>query len=224
VLVGRAVAALHQAPATGTGSVEAWYREPVGASRWDQIVEQLQNAGAPFANRLADLRDELVALESWVEPAEMLRTCHRDLWADNVRPTRNGGVCVIDWENSGPADPSQELACVLFEFARTDPARARALMAAYWAAGGPARVDRRGHCSMLIAQLGHITEAAAMDWLQPNPRSPDRADAAVWIAETLDDPHSRAVLDGLLKAVRRLPTAGANRQARIEGEDTWLVR
>ena len=50
----------------------------------------------------------------------MLQTCHRDLWADNVLPTADGGVCVIDWENSGPADPSQELGCVLFEFARGD--------------------------------------------------------------------------------------------------------
>ena len=57
----------------------------------------------------------------------MIQTCHRDLWADNVLPTADGGVCVIDWENSGPADPSQELGCVLFEFARFDPGRVRAL-------------------------------------------------------------------------------------------------
>jgi hypothetical protein len=31
---------------------------------------------------------------------------------------------------------------------------------------------------MLIAQLGHITELAATDWLEPNPRSPERTDAA----------------------------------------------
>ena len=43
--------------------------------------------------------------------------------------------------------------------------------------GGPEgrpRVNRRGHFSMLIAQLGHITEVAATDWLKPNLRSPDR--------------------------------------------------
>ncbi len=53
-------------------------------------------------------------LESWMEPPQALQTCHRDLWADSVLPTGNGGVCVIDWEDSGPADPSQELGCVLF--------------------------------------------------------------------------------------------------------------
>jgi hypothetical protein len=33
---------------------------------------------------------------------------------------------------------------------------------------------------MLIAQLGHIIEIAAMDWLQPNARSPHRSDSEAW--------------------------------------------
>jgi Ser/Thr protein kinase RdoA (MazF antagonist) len=205
VRVGAAVAAIHRVSATGprdAGPVDPWYCEPVGADRWDQLVSQLAAAGAPFAGRLAGLRDELVALEAWIEPPELIQTCHRDLWADNVLPTADGGICVIDWENSGPADPSQELGCVLFEFARSDPGRARALARAYRDAGGPASVSRRGHFSMLIAQLGHITEAAATDWLTPNPRSPERADAAAWIGETLDEPHTRELLEAILTAVR----------------------
>jgi aminoglycoside phosphotransferase (APT) family kinase protein len=199
--VGAVVAAMHRVPAPGLGPLDPWYHEPVGADRWDDLVRQLVQAGAPFAGRLADLRDELVALESWIEPPETLRICHRDLWADNVLPTADGGVCVIDWENSGPADPSQELGCVLFEFARADPGRARALTDAYRQAGGPATVSRRGHFSMLIAQLGHITELAATDWLQPNPRSPQRADSAAWIGEVLDEPHTRELLEAILAAV-----------------------
>jgi aminoglycoside phosphotransferase (APT) family kinase protein len=182
------------------GPLDPWYHEPVGAGRWDELVDRLRAAGAPFADRLADLRDELVRLESWIEPPETVRTCHRDLWADNLLQTAGGGVCVIDWENSGPADPSQELGCVLFEFARGDPDRARALSDAYRAAGGPATVRRRGHFSMLIAQLGHITEIAAADWLEPNVRSPSRADSAAWISEVLDEPHTRTLLDSLLAA------------------------
>lgn len=212
-LVGGVVAAIHRVSAPDPSPPDPWYHDPVGAGRWDQLVEQLSDAGAPFAGRLAGLRDELVALETWIEPPGMLRTCHRDLWADNVRPTADGGVCVIDWENSGPADPSQELGCVLFEFARTDPGRARTLTAAYQQAGGPAAVTRRGHFSMLIAQLGHITEIAATDWLQPSPRSPDRTDSAAWIGEVLDEPHTRELLDTILAAARayrprRPPPAG----------------
>jgi Ser/Thr protein kinase RdoA (MazF antagonist) len=202
VLVGTALAAMHRVADAADGSVEAWYAAPVGAARWDGLIERLRTAEAPFAERLAALRDELVALESWIEPADVLRICHRDLWADNVLPTAAGGICVIDWENTGPADPSQELACVLFEFARDDSDRARALMAAYRDAGGPARVDRRGHFSMLIAQLGHIAEIAGRDWLEPNPRSPTRDGAAAWIGEVLDDPHTPDRLDALLAAVR----------------------
>jgi aminoglycoside phosphotransferase (APT) family kinase protein len=198
--VGAVVAAIHRVSVSGASSLEPWYHEPVGADRWDHLAGQLAAAGAPFAGRLAGLRDELVALESWIEPPDVLRTCHRDLWADNVLPTADGGVCVIDWENSGPADPSQELGCVLFEFARADPGRVRALTRAYRQAGGPATVNRRGHFSMLIAQLGHITELAATDWLKPNPRSPERAGSAAWIGEVLDEPHTRELLETILAA------------------------
>jgi Ser/Thr protein kinase RdoA (MazF antagonist) len=200
VRVGAVVAAIHRVSAPDLSPLDPWYHEPIGAEGWDHLVGQLLEAGAPFARRLADLRDELVALESWIEPPEMLQACHRDLWADNVLPTADGGVCVIDWENSGPADPSQELGCVLFEFARADPGRARALTEAYREAGGPATVNRRGHFSMLIAQLGHITEAAATDWLEPNPRSPERADSAAWIGEVLEEPHTRELLETILAA------------------------
>jgi aminoglycoside phosphotransferase (APT) family kinase protein len=199
--VGAVVAAIHRISATDLRPLDPWYHEPVGAGRWDHLIEQLAEAGAPFAGRLADLRDELVALESWIEPPQTLRTCHRDLWADNVLPTAGGGVCVIDWENSGPADPSQELGCVLFEFARADSGRARALADAYRQAGGPATVNRRGHFSMLIAQLGHITEIAATDWLKPSLRSPQRTDSAAWIGEVLEEPHTRGLLDTILEAL-----------------------
>lgn len=200
-VVGAVVAAVHQVPVADVGPVDPWFQEPVGAGRWDELVSLLTRAGAPFADRLAALRDELVALESWIEPPEVLCACHRDLWADNLLPTAAGGVCVVDWDNSGLADPSQELGYVLFEFARSDVGRARTLCDAYRDGGGPGYVQRRGHFSMLIAQLGHITEIAAMDWLVPNRRSPDRAESAAWISEVFDDPHTRARLDDLLAAV-----------------------
>jgi Ser/Thr protein kinase RdoA (MazF antagonist) len=199
-LVGEAVARVHAVELDDPRPLHPWYHDPVGVRRWDELIAQVRAGGAPFAARFAGLRDELVALESWLEPPESVQTCHRDLWADNVLPTADGGLCVVDWENSGPADPSQELACVLFEFGRSDPGRARALIGAYQDAGGPGRVDRPGRFSMLIAQLGHITELAATDWLEPSPRSPERADAVAWISETLDDPHTRARLQDLLDA------------------------
>jgi hypothetical protein len=96
---------------------------------------------------------------------------------------------------------------VLFEFARTDPGRVTALLSAYRESGGSARVERRGHFSMLIAQLGHITEIAARDWLTPNPRSACREDSQAWISEVFDEPHTRAVLDDLLRQARAVSPA-----------------
>jgi Ser/Thr protein kinase RdoA (MazF antagonist) len=199
-VVGAAVAAAHLVAPPAVGPVEPWYAEPVGAERWDDLVRDLRAAGAPFADRLAALGDDLVALEAWLEPPATLRTCHRDLWADNVLPTRQGGICLIDWDNSGPADPTQELACVLFEFGRNDAGRTRALVDAYREAGGPGLLDRRGDFSMLIAQLGHITETGGRDWLRPNRRSPTRAHAEAWVTEVLEDPHTPEGLDALLAA------------------------
>ena len=203
LLVGAAVAAVHQVPDPDPdpGPVGAWYAEPVGALRWDDLVRALRAERAPFAAELAALRDELVALETWVAPPERVRTCHRDIWADNLLPTAVGGVCVVDWENSGPADPAYELGCLLFEYARGDPGRARVLVDAYVSAGGPAKVSGRGDFSMLIAQLGHITAHAAEAWLAAAPGSPDRAEASAWVGELVDDPHTRRVLDDLLAAV-----------------------
>ena len=201
-LVGAAVAAVHRVHVPALGPPDPWSHDPVGADRWDELVARLRAAGAPFADRLADLRDELGALDSWIEPPRTLQTCHRDLWADNVLPTAAGGICIVDWDNSGPADPSHELGYVLFEFGRSDPGRARALTDAYRDAGGPGAVTRREHFSMLVAQLGHITETAATDWIRPNTRSPNRADSEAWISEVFDEPHTRELLETILAWVR----------------------
>lgn len=109
---------------------------------------------------------------------------------------------MLDWENSGPADPSHELACVVFEFARTDPARVGDLLSAYRSAGGSGALTQRSDFTMLIAQLGHITEVAGRDWLTPNVRSPERSGSEAWIREVLDDPHTPDVLERILTTAR----------------------
>jgi Ser/Thr protein kinase RdoA (MazF antagonist) len=199
--LGTVLARLHQVPADVPGAVHPWYREPVGAAAWDELVHELRAAGAPFAGELAALRDELVALESWLEPPAGVRFCHCDLWADNVRAGPGERLYVIDWDNSGAADPGQELAMALYEYGRTDPGRARAVISAYEAAGGPGRVREPGQFAMLIAMLGHINQLAARSWLQAAPGSPQRPDAEAWIRESLDDPHTRDRLLELLRTI-----------------------
>jgi Ser/Thr protein kinase RdoA (MazF antagonist) len=197
--VGALVAGIHRVRSLSTARPEdPWYTEPVGAARWDELFGLLAMRGAPFAQELADLRDELLALEALLAPPRDLQICHRDLWADNVRGTSTGELCVIDWENGGLADPSQELALLLFEFGLGDAVRARLLYDAYVDAGGPGRIEGTGDFSMLIAQLGHITEFACARWLEPGASESDRERAAAKVAEFTSRPLTRAAIERLL--------------------------
>ena len=199
--VGRAVAALHRVRVPSSGPVDPWHTDPVGSERWDELVPALAAVDAPFAGDLAAFRDELVALEGLLEPPRDLQTCHCDLWADNVRRTPTGDLCVIDWENCSPADPSQELGMVLFEFGRDDADRARSLYEAYVGAGGTGRIDRPGNFSMAIAQLGHIAETDCERWLEPAFSAADRERSVARFEEFTSRPLTRAVIDQLLAAV-----------------------
>lgn len=199
--VGRLIASLHRVPFSGHRPVHYWYVEPVGARRWGELVAALTEAGAPFAGDLAGMRDELVALEGLLVPPIDLQTCHRDLWAENVRATANGDLCIIDWDDCGLADPSQELGMVLFEFGDDEPERARALYEAYVEGGGPGRIERPSDFSMLVAQLGHINENACESWLDASASSPERDRQAARFGEAVERQLTLASIDQLLDAV-----------------------
>jgi Ser/Thr protein kinase RdoA (MazF antagonist) len=196
--LARLVAGLHQVDFAGSIGVHPWYSDPVGAARWSELITALGDRGAPFADELAALVPELVALEAYLGSApRALRTCHRDLWADNVRRTNDGGLCVFDFDNAGLADPSQELAAVLVEYSGSDPARARAISDAYADAGGPGRVERPTDFAMPIAQLSHIVEEACRRWLASTTNA-ERADNESWAREFIDRPLTPAVVETLL--------------------------
>ena len=78
----------------GTVGLDPWYTEPVGATRWAELVTVLRARHAPFADELDSLLPELVAMEAYLGgPPRDLRTCHRDLWADNLRRAQTA-ACV----------------------------------------------------------------------------------------------------------------------------------
>ena len=196
--LGELVAALHCVDHVGSQGVQPWYTDPVGAARWSELVSLLRAAGAPFADELEALVPDLVALERCLGgPQRSLRTCHRDLWADNVRRTANGGLCVFDFDDAGLADPSQELALVLVEFAADDPARARAISNAYAEAGGPGRIEGPRDFAMVSAQLAHIVEEGCRRWLASTDDAA-RADNEGWVREFIDRPLTPAVVERLL--------------------------
>lgn len=198
--VGHLVASIHRVVHHAANDVDPWYTDPVGADRWDDLISQLRDAGAPFVDHLAEQLADLSALEQLLRPPTMLQACHRDLFADNLLATPGGDLCVIDWENSGLADPSQELALVLFEYGRGDDARTRLVYESYVAGGGSGRVRRPGDFSMVIAQLVHIGEIACRRWLDPTRRyERDRNEAR--IAEFLGDRLTVAMVDRILTAI-----------------------
>ena len=83
-----------------------WYEAPVGEDRWRGIIRELRAAGAPFTDELEALVPELVALEAFLgAPPRSLRTCHRDLWADNVRRTASRVAVRLRLRQRGPGRP-----------------------------------------------------------------------------------------------------------------------
>jgi len=200
VAIGRLVAALHRVDFAGEVGEHPWYSAPVAQGRWSEIVGDLRQHDAPFVDELEALVPELVAMEDLLgEVPRDLRTCHRDLWADNVRRVgaTDGELCVFDFDNAGLADPSQELAAVLVEYAGTDPARAPVIRGAYAEAGGPGRAERPTDFAMPIAQLAHIAEEGCRRWLAAT-TDDDRADNEAWVREYLDRPLTRNVIASLL--------------------------
>jgi Ser/Thr protein kinase RdoA (MazF antagonist) len=199
--VGRLLAALHGVRHDAGAPLDPWYAEPVGPTRWRELAAALTARDGPYAAVLERLCDELIALDELVEQPRTLATCHRDLWAENVRRVDGGGLCVIDWDDCGLADPSYELGAVLWEFAGGDAERARRLHAAYVDAGGSGRVERPADFSMLIAQIGHIGEDALATWLDAATTPAERERQVARIAEFVDASLTRGHLDALLAAV-----------------------
>jgi hypothetical protein len=196
--VGRLVAGLHRVDFAGAVGLDPWYTDPIGAARWSELVSVLRARHAPFADELDALVPELVAMEALLGGAPRdLRTCHRDLWADNVRRARDGSLCVFDFDDAGLADPSQELALILVEYCTADPRRARVVRAAYVEAGGPGRVEDPTDFAMPIAQLSHILAEGCRRWLTATTDAA-RSDNEDWVREFVDRPLTRTVIEALL--------------------------
>ena len=197
--VGRLLARAHGVRLPAEGPVDPWFTEPVGPGGWQELLVRLRAAGAPYADRLDALVPGLVEVEALLEPPRELQVCHRDLWADNLRDSPSGPVA-LDWENAGPAGPEQELGMVVFEYACGEPARARALVAAYAEAGGTARIRALADFSMLVAVQGHLVREGGRRWLAAG-SDDERADHEAWVSEFLDDPFLRPQLEEMLDAV-----------------------
>lgn len=163
--VGEMLATLHAVRHGARGQVHEWHEAPVAAHEWKKVLTASRAGGAPHADRLAELLPSIIEVESILTPMAGAQTCHRDLWSDNLRRTTGGELSVIDFDNSGPADPTREAAMVVYEFGLGDDARRRIVYDAYCHAGGPGRVTGRDSFAMTVAQLHHIGHRHLRMWL-----------------------------------------------------------
>ena len=206
LVIGETLAAIHQVHYAPARPVSGWYTEPVGALQWTQLLDDAKAAAAPFADALAAEIPELLRLEALIEPPTNLQGCHRDLWADNILPTPTGGVCVIDWENCGLADPAQEILMAMIDFAFADQRRVADLYLSYVEAGGPGRVSSYGSFTMVIAQFGHFWESAITAYLSTS-AAEVKAHSLDRIAELLNLPLRVEHLEEMLDTIRIYPVS-----------------
>jgi Ser/Thr protein kinase RdoA (MazF antagonist) len=160
--VGRLLARLHRLAPTSQSPPEPWFTDPVGGDAWGSLADAAGRAGAPFADGLAALTPELVTLEKELLPASHhhdLRHCHRDLDDSNLAWDRDGRLVLLDWENSGPASPTQELATLAADYGDA----AEELVRAY---DGPGAVGSAADFAMAVAVQGHLVEFYVGRWLR----------------------------------------------------------
>jgi Ser/Thr protein kinase RdoA (MazF antagonist) len=197
--VGGLLAALHAVRRPAAGEVDEWFQAPLGQREWRAVLKAARGAGAPYADRLAEVLPGLLEVETILTPMDAVQTCHLDLWSDNLRRTPDGALCVFDFDNAGPADPSREVAMVVFEFGRGDAVRQRRLYAAYLDAGGAGRITGRADFALPVAQLHHIGHRHLRMWLAARD-SEGRARSLAGIEEFLGEPLLLADVDRALEA------------------------
>jgi Ser/Thr protein kinase RdoA (MazF antagonist) len=176
--------------------IDPWFREPVPADRWPELVERARAEGVSWATALERLVPDLLAgtvlaMRAFAssgsgggapDPSPATITCHRDYNPENVLLDTSGRPVVVDWENSGPEVPEQELASAVAEFV-ADPADTAAFLRAYAEAGGPALIRDRSSFGMVLTVQSALVRAYAERALDPSFGDEDRARSAHWVAD-----------------------------------------
>jgi Ser/Thr protein kinase RdoA (MazF antagonist) len=154
-------------PAT---EVDPWYREPPPTARWPALVAAAREARAPWAGLLEERVGDIVVgievalgAENAAGAGGLIR-CHLDFNADNVLLDRDGRTWLIDWENSGGAFASQELAQALVEFGGVEGAEGQ-FLAGYASSRGPARLCGLGDFAMAFVVQANLLAFYARRWL-----------------------------------------------------------
>jgi Ser/Thr protein kinase RdoA (MazF antagonist) len=197
-MLGVLLARLHQCGGADAEPVDPWY---------ETVPDPLDWAGLSIPD---DVRAMIPQLCSAVVPADPagLIVCHRDLHPENVLADAGGALVVLDWDNFGPAAPSRELACGLFDWFCAGSADLDAMgrmYDAYVSEGGPGRITEPADFSMLVAIRLNFLSLQARIAGDPGAEPRDRAWARREIDQMLPNLPTPGQLADVLDLTRARP-------------------
>lgn len=170
-------------------NLSSWYHHPPQFSLLAARIAAAEEADPSWAGRLSAMLPTLQDLTDITKPPTSMLLCHRDLHPDNVLSTSDGQFAVLDWDNLGPADPSQELASVLLHwFADRTGAQhhlIKPFLEAYHAAGGPGRLTGIGDFAMHLSTSLNFLALQLEKAADPSTGPDDLRRAAAEIEESL---------------------------------------
>lgn len=200
--IGDLAARLHAVPHSDPRPAGAWFSKPIGAGGWQSLLREARAGQASWLGPLEHHLRDLAALDAAIVPTDqsVLRTCHRDVNTENVRRRADGGVIVLDWESSGPAQPERELAAIVSDLAVDASMEAAcAAYTAYQAAAGPAALTKAADFSLAAAAQGHLLQFYNRRALDPAELPETRARARIRLDRMLRHPLTSARIDHLLE-------------------------
>ncbi len=190
--IGDLLGRLHAHALPARIPVDPWYETAPAPPTWHHLADAGRGQGAAWGQELAERSGLLRDLAGLVEPAarDEMVTCHRDLHPDNVVVDGSGDLIPLDWDDTGPACPSQELAGLLMfwhfdDGGAADDAAAVRTLRAYYAAGGPGRLRDERSFGMYVAGRLNFLHGQASLALNPDASPEDREYASLEVSDTL---------------------------------------
>ncbi len=204
--IGELLGTLHALALPPHGPPDPWYETAPGPADWDRLADAGRAQGAAWGQQLAARAGLLRDLAGLVAPAarDQLVTCHRDLHPDNVLVGRSGALVPLDWDDTGPASPSQELAGLLMfwhgdDAGSADEAAAARTLRGYYAAGGQGRLSDEQPFGMYLAGRLNFLHGQASLALDPSTSPEDREYASAEVSDTLARLPTLTLLSRLLR-------------------------
>ena len=213
--IGALLGRLHAHALPPHGPADPWYETVPAPETWTQLAAAGRAQGLPWSRPLSERADLLRDLAHLVAPTarDQMLTCHRDLHPDNVLVDGSGELIPLDWDESGPACPGQELAgLVMFwhldDHGTADDAAVERTLRGYYGAGGPGRLrDERSFGMYLAGRLNFLHSQASVA-LDPSTTPEDRSYASAEVSDTLARLPTLPLISRLLRVAELTAEAG----------------